>query len=353
MAAGPLRAGLLMLAGLGVAIAGGGPTLAQEIAPMPAPILGPRPAEPKTADVFGACNRGELVFTAKVLNAVTLLQTMSEPPTLSMQVTFDALEMLRGGKPAGATFWYNVVEGRGTMPQPGGKYLVVASAAPAGRGEARITTLFDATEANLALAKKAVALPVGWSLNDAGEPLSPWAAIGKGTWPEDVSDTRLRSTVTCAVTGRPALLAGPGITLTVEQVPPKVKEQYVNPFGDGQFTVTVTNTTDKPVAVPPLLTQGWQVLWSDSLVIIEGNRPRLLPTRTALTKSIQPVVLGPGQSVSTVVDTLVLEGVSWPRGGSRVHFLFCLGEKSAQNFFYYLSRHHDALRAAAVKRLKG
>ena len=60
---------------------------------------------------------------------------------------------------------------------------------------------------------------------------------------------------------------------------------------------------------------------------------------------MQPTTLGPGESVSTVVNVLALEGPDWPRGGSRVDFNFWLGEVSCGPFsLYYMSSHHDVLR---------
>ena len=40
------------------------------------------------------------------------------------------------------------------------------------------------------------------------------------------------------------------------------------------------------------------------------------------------------------------------RGGARVYFQFCLGEKATSNFFYYFSAMHDPMRATAIKKLK-
>ena len=42
----------------------------------------------------------------------------------------------------------------------------------------------------------------------------------------------------------------------------------------------------------------------------------------------------------------------WPKGGYRIEFQFCLGEKSATKSFYYLSKHHDAIRDASQKQAK-
>ena len=306
----------------------------------------------KKVDVFGLCNRGGLVFTGTVVEAHTIASTMSEPPTHSMQVWFEKVEILKGRKPADLTFRYSVREGEDPVPRPGRQFLAVANEPGAEPAVTVITALVEASEANLALARKAVALPVGWSLDEKGRPLSPWAALGRRAWPQDLSDTRLQSQMTCSKTGRPALMAGAGIALTVEQVPPRVLQKYQNPFGDGQFKVTVTNTSDKAADVPALLSDGRKILWSKSLVVIDRDTPRLLPSAGALVGEVRPARLEGGKGVSTVIDTLVLEGVRWPRGGSRVRFLFCLGELSADNFFYYSSRHHDGLRREALNRLK-
>jgi hypothetical protein len=61
------------------------------------------------------------------------------------------------------------------------------------------------------------------------------------------------------------------------------------------------------------------------------------------------VTLKAGQSISTVVNALALEGPTWPKGGYRIEFQFCLGERSSKQSFYYMSRHHDAIRAASKK----
>jgi len=37
-------------------------------------------------------------------------------------------------------------------------------------------------------------------------------------------------------------------------------------------------------------------------------------------------------------------GPTWPQGGYRIEFQFCLGEKSQTMSFYYMTRHHDPIR---------
>jgi hypothetical protein len=68
-----------------------------------------------------------------------------------------------------------------------------------------------------------------------------------------------------------------------------------------------------------------------------------------VTGKVSSLVLKPKESVSTVVNALALQGPEWPQGGYRIEFTFCLGDKAKTMSFYYMSRHHDALRDAAKK----
>ena len=54
--------------------------------------------------------------------------------------------------------------------------------------------------------------------------------------------------------------------------------------------------------------------------------------------AVHPTVLGPGESVETVVNVLRLDApeIRWPRGGSRIEFTFAAGTLT---FSYTCSRH--------------
>src|SRR5262249_35300571 len=149
----------------------------------------------------------------------------------------------------------------------------------------------------------------------------------------------------CAVTGRPALSAGAG-EVSVEMVKPKVEKKFGNPDGDGEYTVTVRNPTDKAITVPGLLSDGKDVLWKESLVIRCQNKGYPLPGAVGVKGAVRPVELKPGEAISTVVNALALKGPEWPRGGYRIEFVFALGEKGVTKSFYYLSKHHDPIRDA-------
>jgi hypothetical protein len=93
-----------------------------------------------------------------------------------------------------------------------------------------------------------------------------------------------------------------------------------------------------------LLFDGEKILWRESLVILCQDRTYPIPgSRGVATKPLSTTIQ-PGQSVSTVVNALALQGPEWPRGGYRIEFQFCLGELSQTKSFYYMSRHHDGLR---------
>src|SRR5262249_17121295 len=107
--------------------------------------------------------------------------------------------------------------------------------------------------------------------------------------------------------------------------------------------------------VPALLTDGKIIFWKESLLVMsitDGSGPHLFPG-AGKARAGQLVALKPGESVATTIDVLPLPGVSWPRGGWRMYFSFCLGEKSAISFFYYHTDHHDPLRKLALKREVG
>ena len=221
-------------------------------------------------------------------------------------------------------------------------------AAASSRGQLRATRIEQVNIGNLNDARFATQLPLGWHMQD-GKLLSPWASLGSKAWP---SAQRGKGFMTCSQTGRPILLAGGDLKLTVEPLPPAKKVKYANPDGDGGYRITVTNTAKKPITIPALRQRGKDILWSESLVIMCRGKTYAAPGSTGISQPTEPTILDAGKSLSTVVQALRLNGPEWPRGGSRVEFLFCLGEKSSLKSFYYLSRHHDPIREALQSKQK-
>jgi hypothetical protein len=107
----------------------------------------------------------------------------------------------------------------------------------------------------------------------------------------------------------------------------------------------VTNRGDKAVTVPALLADGKNILWADSLVVIDISTVSnhgatcLLPDAGAIAKAknLRAVELQPWESVSAEVDVRHARGVAFQAGAARYYFRFCLGEKSATSFFYFRS----------------
>lgn len=297
------------------------------------------------AKAFQAFNQAELVFTGKVVKVHRGPVTYTDPPGFHESLIFDKIEVLRGIHPGNVEFSYSVVQQ--TQPEfPADTTRLVAAFQT---GETWVIRYIRPTDDKLlATARLAVSLPIGWRM-EKDEVISPWAALEKKSWPKDAPKTQGQ---VCARTGRPALMAAEGVEIKSEQVLPEKRHEFRNPFGDGQFKITVTNRSDKPVTVPALLTDGKTIFWEDSLVVLWAGKSFVLPGAGKLTAA-QPVQLKPGESVLTVVDVLPLQGVEWARGGWRLYFQFCLGEKTTTNFFYYHSGHHDALRETAVRKSRG
>ncbi len=284
-----------------------------------------------------------LVFVATLKEVQEGPVARSFPPIYTFRLTFDAADKpLRGTLPEKlGPFAFSH---RGEAPPPltvDERYLV---AMKMGQGP-QVVALLPASDDLIREAKAALSLPIGWS-NDGGKIVSPWATRGADTWP---ADAKLTADWKCAKSGRPALLAGDGIEVQVEQVPPKNLQEFKNPFGDGQFKITVTNTGKMGLSVPALFQDGDEIRWHDCLVLVCQNKSYVLPSSGPI-KNPQPVELAPGESVSTTIDTLLLpDDVPWPRGGSRILFTFAIGEAAADNFFYYFSSLHDGMRAESKK----
>lgn len=269
----------------------------------------------------------------------------SNPPLYTHQLTFEVDSVLRGTlKKGGTVVGYHVVRQQMRPVFPEGKNCIVA--VRYSRKRYQVVTVVESTPAALKEVKLANSLPLGWRI-EHNKLVSPWKALGARAWPRAATG---KAGFVCAATGRPALLAGRGVTFAVEKVPPKKQLKYGNPDGDGEFTLTVKNETRNTVAVPALLTDGKRILWEESLVILCQDKVYTHPDARGVSTPVKPVTLKPGQSVSGRVHTFKLKGPKWPRGGYRLNFTFCIGEKSVSQSFYYLSRHHDPIRAAVQKK---
>ena len=286
----------------------------------------------------------ETVFVGKIAKVTKGPVGLSNPPVHTFRFEFEAGELLRGTAPGKGVFGYSIRTNAAPGFDTDARYVV-------GLNKDAVVAILPAGQADIERAKELTALPAGWAIR-GGKPVSPWTAAGDKAWPKDgpkSSDAR------CATTGRPALLCGTGIEWKVEQVPAKNPMKFRNDmYGDGRFKVTLTNATKGVATVAAVVTEGkGGILWADSVLLMVKGKPHVFPGGGKVTAESKPLVLKAGESVTAELDTLAVDGIEWPRGGQRVYFDFLLGEKSANNFFYYFSAVHDPMREAAVKQAGG
>ena len=292
-----------------------------------------------------AWNEAETVIVAKLTKVQRGPTARSFPPIYNTTLVMKIEKVLRGSlRPEETVTMHHAVKQTAAPEYPLDKtYLISAKESREGL---EVVRLEESSEKLVADVTIACSLPLGW-LAKEGKPVSPWASFGKHAW----TDNGEAEKTSCSVTARPTLMLGE-VTLEVEGVPPAKDIKWTNPDGDGPYKITVTNPTDKPLKAPALLTDGKQIVWENSLVLICQGKSYACPGFKPDAGKLTSVTLEPKQSVSTTVNILQVRGPEWPQGGYRIEFQFCLGEKSRTKSFYYMSKHHDALREAAVKEIK-
>jgi hypothetical protein len=284
----------------------------------------------------------EVLLSGKIVKVTTGPVGLSQPPLRTFKLDIAPDKVLRGtGKfDKQLSVSYSVRQQEPPTFPDNDKVCVIALKFV--RDAWILQSVEESSEATIEQATIATSFPIGWTIKD-GKLVSPWASIGKPGKAEGAA---------CSVTGRPVLPAGVDVRFSVEPVPPAKKVQFGNPDGDGEYKLVVKNLSDQEVEVPALLTDGKSIRWNESVVIRCQDKTYPIPGSTGSVAGLQPVVLKPGDSVSGTTQIFALDGPPWPKGGYRLEFQFCLGEKSATHSFYYLSRHHDPIREAIQKDLK-
>ena len=312
--------------------------------PMVRPMPGRR--KPAPVDPFKTVQGAQLVFTADLKSAQAGPVASSMPPIYMHKLSLVVKEVLRGDVKPGDTLTLNHSARQMKSPVfPVGQVCLVTASKSRGHTIAKFVRKAD--EALMKIAKEAASLPLGWS-KKGDKFVSPWADLGAGAWPKPAKTAA--GAVVCSVTGRPAMLAGSGVSMKVEKVPPIKNVKWSNPDGDGEYTIIIKNETDKPLKVPALLSDDKGVLWNESLVILCQGKARPVPGAKGVKTAAKPTVLKANESITTVVHTFLLKNIRWPRGGYRVEFQFCLGEMSQTKSFYY-RKHHDPIRKIALEKL--
>ena len=324
------------------------------IQPVPRPAPGARPLPGRLPGRFPGqpakpqpvqWGEKQIVAIATITDIKQGPTARSFPPIYNHTLTMKIEGVLRGDLKAGSDLTANHSARQQQKPvYPKGKVIIALSNV---RGGLRVEAFEEANKKKLDSIRLACELPLGWK-NMNGKLISPWAAQKARAWPKA---QKIDAKHFCSATGRPALLVGGGLSYTVEKVPPSKDIKWTNPDGDGEYKIIVTNSTAKPIEIDALRQQGKRILWKESLVILCQSKSYAIPGSVGLLRPTQPVLLKPGQSVSTVVNALSLEGPSWPKGGYRIEFQFCLGERSSKQSFYYMSRHHDVIRSKLKKQV--
>jgi hypothetical protein len=303
----------------------------------------PEPLPPPKAEAVKKWGAAEVVVVARLDSAESRGAGLSDPPVYLTALTLTVAEPLRGGVKKGEKVnASHSIRQRDEPRFPVGKDCLVSLTRA--RGSWVVTAIEESRPAALAEVRSALALPPGWVV-DGKAIKSPWASLGK---PDKAIDWKFKG-LTCSVTGRPAFLAGPAAEVQVEHVKPKVEKKFQNPDGDGEYTITVKNPTDKAITVPALLrSPKGDILWRESIVIVCQGKSYPAPGAKGLREAAEPVTLKPGESVSGVVNALGLKGPEWPRGGYRIELTFALGDRAVTKSFYYFSKHHDPIRDKAA-----
>ena len=315
-----------------------------KIVPRPLPGRGrPLPGGRELAKKPPAWASYQHVFIATLDKVVAGPVGRSFPPMFTHKLTFTIKDSIRGNlKPGDSVEVSHVARQRVAPVFPKGKDCVVGAEKSRGSIQAKSVEPFDAK--TIASIRLACSLPLGWAGN-AGRIISPWAGL-KAKWPSVIKEG---AEFFCSTSGRPALWFGSGAEFAVEKVPPEEAIKWTNPDGDGEYRITVSNTGEKPVSVPALRRIGDKILWQESVVILCQGKTYASPESKGLSVATSPTLLKPGQKLSGVINALALEGPEWPKGGYRISFQFCLGERSSTQSFYYMSRHHDGIRAKLKK----
>ncbi len=318
------------------------------LAPAPQPEEGPgvrdvRPVERRPRMAAAENEAAEFIFVGRIVSTRQGPVAQSMPPIYTTYLRVQVQEVLRGDLQKGDTISVVSQARQLEAPQYNDDEVYIVSARKS-RDAEQLTAieLKAANEASVKETRLLASLPVGWKIVD-DKVVSPWTT----PWPKEAAVAEGQPV--CSKTGRPALLAGKGIVLKAEPVPPAVEVQWSNPDGDGQYRISVTNSSDKAVDVPALLSDETGILWTQSLLVFCQGKAQALPDAAALKAGIKATRLEPRQTVSTVVNILTLPDIDWPRGGYRISFTFCLGELASTQSFYYMSRHHDPLRRKATE----
>ncbi|MFN3198949.1 MAG: hypothetical protein ACE366_11130 [Bradymonadia bacterium] len=280
-----------------------------------------------------AMNQSDTVVVARIAKIVTHDVLESYPAQHVVALNIDVTQHIKGRHP-GATepvYLHTIFEAE--IPRVGDSVLL---------GINRNVQTLKLKEHN--------APPVSWSIRGIAQPTKENVARATRASAEPVGWVLKDGSVKAPIVGRRSLRVGPHVQIDVEQVAPEQDVKWSNPFGDGKFKITVTNTSKEIVTVPALLEKGGEILWDESLLYVHLGQAHAMPNAKGMPADANPARIAPGYSVSTVVDMLPIDYEGWA-GGAREQFTFAIGDASVTSFFYYQRTYHDPMRAEARQKL--
>ena len=280
---------------------------------------------------FGAINEATMVMTCKISNYKHQAEYSGFCTQHHCMLTMTDVKMFRGNKPDTKPYYFITSTGsKSKFTIPVGVEVIIYF------NNVHMQAIKIATPERLDIIKKAMSLPRGWRYKD-GKVVSPYAESNI-KWP---AKAKVSANIVCSKTNRPALTIPDGIKWTVKQVIPKEIQKYTNSYGDGKFTVTVANTTEKKLTVPGLLRSGGKILWEASVLFKGSTTTVHLPHE--IPDDVESVELEPGESLSHEVNILLLPDYKHIKGSRRVSCDFILCNKVANSFYYHSYPYHHEL----------
>jgi len=197
--------------------------------------------------------------------------------------------------------------------------------------------IMEATAEVRKQAETAAKLPIGWTF-DGKMVVSPWSAV-KGRYAKETPQG-----LACAKSGRPAFLAPKGLSLTVD----RAKNQDTN--GKFQrawrtpgvfYEISLINTTKAPITVEALRSRNGEILWDESILLINEWMPWLPIGFRGFTPSTEATVIQPAQKLTTTM---------YFSNSHDMHTLICLGNL---NFRIYQSGTESSKTRGPIQKLRG
>lgn len=163
-------------------------------------------------------------------------------------------------------------------------------------------------------------------------------------------NTKEQGDVKCSATGRPTLTSTEDLKISSAQVIPPNAHEYRNPYGDGVFKLTITNTGKAARKTPLFVGVNSGKVYGELSTIAasgddEGSAKNYYTWDEKVDEEVKFLELAPGQAVDFEINCLKLKQ-QFPNGGMRVYYTFGVGNLVCANFFYYYSSVHDNMVAA-------